>query len=279
MNIHLNNYEEFLVDYLHGELHGALKSEMEQFMADNPNVYEEYELLQDTILLSDKSIVFENKNSLLKKEKPFGLWVSYKRDIAIAAAISGIIISLSILDNGKKSDNIAKENQNNIEQIINKPIDSFAQNSRQVTNTLTKNKTILRPKKSSLQTQFPALQIDAMKQEEVITQKPFRLQIPEEIVQADKLKIIDTSSQTSIALVPQIIENSIEPIIDPKEVSPTIEPKPLLSVNQNNQPKLFNTINRLLNIKNKVKKSTEQLLQTEVVVMVGNTKIINLNHY
>lgn len=280
MNIHLNNYEEFLVDYLHGELHGALKAEMEQFMADHPSVYEEYELLQDTILVADESIVFENKTSLLKSEKKAGFWVTYKRELAIAAAISGLVIILSIFDKEKQANDIVKQHHNTIEQVIQSFKDTAAIQPQ--TQKLAIDNPAIRIKKQLVvqgKNQVRSKELETQ-HDHILTQKPFRLQEPQIIVKSENTLLIDTISKTNLSVVEAtaIQNNSTQNnnSIPPKTFE---EPRLLLSVNQTNQPRLIKAINRLIGLKNKVKKSTDQIRNTEVIVMVGNTKIISLNHY
>ena len=68
MNINRDNYEEFFVLYIDKELNAADRSAVEAFVAENPDLETELEMLQQTILASDNEIVFLNKNLLLKPE-------------------------------------------------------------------------------------------------------------------------------------------------------------------------------------------------------------------
>ena len=92
-NINRENYEAYLIDYLHGELSAEDILAMEKFISANADVQEEFALLQKTILSADEAVVFENKKSLLKPESN-NIFILYKKYIAVAAVVSGIIISI-----------------------------------------------------------------------------------------------------------------------------------------------------------------------------------------
>jgi hypothetical protein len=67
MNINQHNYEEFFLLYVDGELSATDKLAVEQFVQANPGLAVELEMLQQ-VLLTDESIVFGDKNSLLRNE-------------------------------------------------------------------------------------------------------------------------------------------------------------------------------------------------------------------
>ncbi len=63
-----SNYEEWLVLYMDNELTAEQKNTVEQFLAVNPSVKEEFTLLQRT-KLQPEQIVFAHKESLYRKEE------------------------------------------------------------------------------------------------------------------------------------------------------------------------------------------------------------------
>lgn len=65
--ININNYEEFALDYMEGNLDDNTKSLFEQFLNDNPEVKEELEGLLDFTVLPDE-VSFELKLVLKKSE-------------------------------------------------------------------------------------------------------------------------------------------------------------------------------------------------------------------
>src|SRR5882724_7203450 len=66
MNINRNNYEEFFVLYADNELSVAEKQLVESFVNENPDLQQEFSLLQQSKLISNNDIVFENKELLMR---------------------------------------------------------------------------------------------------------------------------------------------------------------------------------------------------------------------
>ena len=93
MTIKKNNYETYLIDFLHQELPMELEAEMKQFLAQNPDVQAEFELLQETISEADTSIVFEKKDALIQKA-PMITMSQVKKTMAIAASVISFLIAV-----------------------------------------------------------------------------------------------------------------------------------------------------------------------------------------
>ena len=68
MKIDRHNYEEFFLLYVDNELTAEQKKLIEQFVQENPDLGIELEILQQTTLHADDSIVFDGKESLLRSE-------------------------------------------------------------------------------------------------------------------------------------------------------------------------------------------------------------------
>ncbi len=67
MNINRHNYEEFFLLYTDGELSAPDRIAVEKFVAGNPDLEKELEMLTMTHLQAEP-VIFENKEALLKKE-------------------------------------------------------------------------------------------------------------------------------------------------------------------------------------------------------------------
>ena len=63
------NYEEYFLLYLDGELDEAGRAEVETFIQHYPELGEELNLLKQSVITADETVFFENKASLYKEEK------------------------------------------------------------------------------------------------------------------------------------------------------------------------------------------------------------------
>ena len=68
MNINRNNYEEYFLLYVDNELSPEERKAVEQFIAENTDLKQELQLLQDTVLKPERSISFDWKSSLMRPE-------------------------------------------------------------------------------------------------------------------------------------------------------------------------------------------------------------------
>lgn len=66
MNINLHNYEEFFLLYADNELSQEERSEVEQFIKENPELEEEFDMINSTIIKPDESFQIVDKSFLLK---------------------------------------------------------------------------------------------------------------------------------------------------------------------------------------------------------------------
>lgn len=71
--INRNNYEEYLLMYIDGELSPSDARSVELFLEENPDIKEELKLLQQTILQPEETIRFADKASLYRKAEGISL--------------------------------------------------------------------------------------------------------------------------------------------------------------------------------------------------------------
>ena len=114
----LSNYEEWLVLYMDNELIADQRKTVEQFIATNPSVKKEVDLLLRTQLQPEK-IVFANKEVLYRREekvRPILWWRAAAAVLILALGIASVIVFNKKGNAGK--DEIAKAP--GTEQKINK---------------------------------------------------------------------------------------------------------------------------------------------------------------
>jgi hypothetical protein len=68
MNINRNNYEEYFLLYADKELSAAEKSMVEMFVQQNPDLEEEFVMLQQSVVKPDNTITLEDKSTLFRSE-------------------------------------------------------------------------------------------------------------------------------------------------------------------------------------------------------------------
>src|SRR5262245_6240112 len=66
MNINRHNYEEFFILYMDNELSIAEKQMVDAFIQNNPDLKDELDILLQSKLTPDNTIVFEGKEELVK---------------------------------------------------------------------------------------------------------------------------------------------------------------------------------------------------------------------
>jgi hypothetical protein len=101
-SISLANYEEWLTSYIDDELTEGERNDVEVFVAGNPAIQRELNLLQQT-KLQPETIVFPYKESLYRKEeKARVIPVRWWRIAAAAVLLLGISTTTIVLVNNKK---------------------------------------------------------------------------------------------------------------------------------------------------------------------------------
>lgn len=128
-SIGVDNYEEYFLNYIDDELKTEQKHDVEKFVLQHPQFQESFTLLKQT-KLEPETIVFENKQSLYRREEPRVIPLMLKR-FAIAAVFLGAAALLWMILPGsgnqqtqvakvepiEKKDNTTTQPQNKLQQI------------------------------------------------------------------------------------------------------------------------------------------------------------------
>ncbi|GBL34889.1 hypothetical protein EMGBS15_04840 [Filimonas sp.] len=278
--INKQHYEEYLIDYLHGELHGELKREMEEMIETDKEVKAEYALLKQTLLETDETIIFEHKHLLYKKSEAT-FFVRYKRVFAAAALIAGIIISLFLLM--QRSHTLLPEENAYTDQPVQKPAMTQAP-------IMQPDDTPIAPKAAVSKTGSPVRFNNNPVQPKANIIKPSPspqpIKVEEVIVKQDQIPIHKTDLQPIEHPLPVMIEPAIQEVVAKADVpasnpeiseAPDTDGKNTWTFSERKQPRLFRALAQLSRLSRKVKHTKDQLTKTEITVMLGNKKIINLN--
>lgn len=89
MQITRLNYEEYMLDYLEGNLSEEMYSAVATFLQQHPDLEAEMEGLQNVAFIPDEQIVYPHKTALKKKvkRKVVPLYWQFRRAIAVAAML------------------------------------------------------------------------------------------------------------------------------------------------------------------------------------------------
>jgi len=263
MNISLENYEHILMAYLDQELNTQEQKAFLAFAQKHPLVQDELESFQKTILLPEEKIVFKNKEALLKPSTP-----SFKRKHwAYAASLFLAMATLFFWTTKRKNIDLQ-------EQIVSTP--KIVEEQRIVREPaivpeelVTTSKDINR-KHQKTSTPPDATQTEKNSNEIKISPQP---KPKEQLAQVDVF-----TEQKTAEVVPELsIEETKN---DLALAAPTQQTKPTvwLEVSQKKTPRLFR---KYKSVRQKAKNTIEQLKElkeTEVVLAIGDKKLITLNH-
>lgn len=89
MKTNMENYEERFVDYMEGQLDAAAMKEVEAFVALHPELEEDFKLFCSSKLTPDTTIVFTQKDKLIKSKTT--VMPLFIRVTAIAASVALLI--------------------------------------------------------------------------------------------------------------------------------------------------------------------------------------------
>ena len=138
-NINEDNYEDFFIADLEGDLNYKESKNVILFLEKNPFLKKEYNLFKKTYLIPDKNIVYTQKTSLKKFILPFYKKKSFYSTVSVAASVL-IFLSIYILNNNNNSlsdktiaDNSALQQQikeKDIQIIKNKDISYSKKNKK-----------------------------------------------------------------------------------------------------------------------------------------------------
>jgi len=202
-SISIENYEEYFLLDIDGELDAKAKNEVEKFVLQHPQLQSEFTLLLQTVL-EPEQVIFADKQSLYRKEKrviPF----AWMRVAAAAAVIGFAILVWWLIPSGKNTIELAgtkpaKENtvpaaNNTVKEIQPQTVKPEQQNGNEVAvatpvqnkkyNSIAvkENKT----KRAVIKSNIPVTENIALNKTQTNQQKS---SLPEEVLPEEKEKTI-----------------------------------------------------------------------------------------
>ena len=90
MKIDRNNYEDFLIQKLEGQLSNEQNAELDLFLHNNSDIQSEWEAFELIRLIPDESVVYEHKE-LLKKKESAGI-IPFYRTLMYATSIAASLL-------------------------------------------------------------------------------------------------------------------------------------------------------------------------------------------
>ncbi len=258
MKLNKDNYELVMFDLLEGNL--SERDEllvMEQIEGDE-FLFREWKLFKSTILIADKEVNYNGKESLLKKESVtvvpmFAKWIAVAASICILVAV--IVFwpqdkPTEITDNGKIIEVPLEEVTPEIQEPVVDEllVQSEVENPSVIPNV---NKETRRPKVTEKQSSIKSVSAILAIKEAIQNMDEKQLSNHYEEIKANKLEVIANQEKESISeRVPSIKDNKIEPILlDEPEVKIAFESP--MELNSKQKVKLFVTNNSPRRIKEK----------------------------
>lgn len=151
MHINRQTYEEFFLLYADGELNESERKDVEEFVDQNPDLAGEFEMIGQTIMVPDESIVFANKEMLFRNDDSRKVMVMRWFRYAAAAVLLIALSATGWLFINKHKDDaptvaIVQDGQRNAqlpaENVSTKPADQPKNTVASVTSPVTKKKAI-----------------------------------------------------------------------------------------------------------------------------------------
>lgn len=157
MNLNLNNYEEYLLSYIDGELDDKETAALMQFLQQHKELQNELALLESTKLPIEEKISFPEKQSLYRKENKSQITSTRKifplKQLSwIAAVAASIAILISIYFYSGHSPQSAKkmastEVNQNAKSLIQNKLSSDKTNDQKIAEKETETHVVSQPDK------------------------------------------------------------------------------------------------------------------------------------
>lgn len=270
----LENYEEYIVLQMDGELDAAGQEQLEAFMQLHPELREELSMYENTRLIPDTTVVFEHKESLLRNE-PGGRVINFIGWFRYGAAAGLILlIALGVMKwtGDDTSNNIVVVDK--IEQMstpIAKSDDTAVSRPQQEEAVIVKQEAATK-KENRISPVVPTQKIEVADVEE--ERKTMRVDVPErmEIAGLDKLSA-DRTTPTEYEAVALPAQPKIQ---EPAPIQPEREALAWLPISDDRKEGL-SMIGEVISARvDKVKEVRDNIKNTDLAVKLGKKEIFTI---
>ncbi len=289
MKIDLQNYEEWMVTFMDGELSQDELLAFHEFLAAHPDLQTELDSYEAVKFDDKEGVVFENKEMLYKKA---GALVFLKKAWPLAAAIILGIAIWPFIQN--KTEELPVVTQENKVETKKTEVDVKEENLTQVEKEI-----LVEPKQVTpavVMAQQPHTKTESApalvsrKQKKNVQQlkeniKEEYVDVPNvdvqerEIQKIPESKIIDRSLK-EVVLVKEKKKSLPEPkaILTPNFLDVEEEEKALLVISADSHPVIYEKLNAAVNKVETKLETIKEIKQTPITVCIGKRKLFTINN-
>ena len=290
MSINMNNYEEWMVAFIDGELSVEEISEFNLFLEKNPALKGELEDYKSLQLEANEEVIFENKNTLYKKESTL---VLLKKAWPLAAAVVLLLAILPFIKEKnpdtpvkvvkekrvetntstptKKVIATDKEDETSIPNVQpSKPYTAPAIAKKAIEKTDKKPRTIIQKKKQK--PEYIETNVPQKKLEQTPEQEQFAKEVKKEI----PAPIINKPEQKAVV-------QNVKRELEPNKLPTTEEQKDenlangLVVFSEESTPALHDKLNEVVTKVEDNIETIKKLKKAPITVSIGKRKLFTLN--
>lgn len=268
----LENYEEYIVLLVDGELDTAGQAELEAFMQLHPELREELSLYENVRLTPDTTQVFENKESLLRKE-PGGRTINFTGWFRYGAAAGlALLIALGVMKwTGDDTDNniAVKDTVEHTNTPIAKSVDTAVSAPEQEEEVIVQEEK--KKKENKVMPVVPTQKIEVANVKE--DRKRVQVDVPEKLeVAVNKLPANRNTSVQYEAIPIPILPKTQEPA----PIQPEREALAWLPISEDRKEGL-NMLGEAITAQvDRVKEVRDNIKNTDLAVKLGKKEIFTI---
>lgn len=297
MKNNMEDIENKLVDYLHGELDAADKQVLEALLDADADLYAAYARFAQTVSTPDEAVMFPDKSKLLKSEPQTITRLHNWKTWAVAAAILSVvsILIFKTLQKDSVDEYISKNASANKQNVTGQSNPVGDGNGKQTDVAATATSVPAHPAENKQQASSQkvlkrntATKLAGVKKQgkQIVPANPNATRLTEPTNEAFAVQsIVDTTTQSIVAEmefnlpavdpIQQNSENEMKRhsvLAVEKPTQQTKQEKTMIQWDAEKQPAIMKSLNGALGFLRKIRKAGEDLRRREVVVTLTKKK-------